>query len=436
MNQANEPLTPHLVVAVANDIEPLPPGHNPATHINKNCFLVSNLGTGAYDSCKLCTLKLRRCLQFRGQVASAVILTLIGCATLLPIPPWVRALLGLAAAAALLRLQSDVAKESHRLIKAHYNLQLQKSRVDTLVVRRTAKLAEAKTQLESNLKRLTAAQKRLVVTSRRAGMAEVANGVLHNIGNLLNSVNVSVDLLSERVRHSKIAGLAKVVALLSEHEHDLARFVSENPGGRTLLPYLSALQGHLESDNKQLKAEIGCAREAVDYIRDIISKQQAHAGPAAPTAPENLSALIDDSLALAHGVFTVGDIEIERHEEPLEVLVDRHVVVQVIVNLLTNACEAFCSSPERIRRILIEAGRADGRFFFIRVTDQGMGIAEENMASIFQYGFTTKDGGNGFGLHDSSNAARAHGGALTCASDGEGFGASFTMTLPLSPCKD
>jgi signal transduction histidine kinase len=66
------------------------------------------------------------------------------------------------------------------------------------------------------------------------------------------------------------------------------------------------------------------------------------------------------------------------------------------------------------------------------VSDNGVGIASENLTRIFNHGFTTRKDGHGFGLHSGALAAREMGGALWAQSDGPGKGATFTLELPLS----
>jgi signal transduction histidine kinase len=82
------------------------------------------------------------------------------------------------------------------------------------------------------------------------------------------------------------------------------------------------------------------------------------------------------------------------------------------------------------RRMVIRIAPAGTDRTRITVTDNGVGIPPENMARIFNHGFTTKKDGHGFGLHSGANAAKEMGGSLTAHSDGPGKGATFTLELP------
>ena len=119
--------------------------------------------------------------------------------------------------------------------------------------------------------------KTLMDASRVAGMAEVATGVLHNVGNVLNSVNVSVNILAESLHHSRVGSVAKLSALLHEHAGDLGAFLTTDPRGQRILPYLDTLADHLTGEQQRLLSELESMRRNVDHIKDIVSMQQSYA---------------------------------------------------------------------------------------------------------------------------------------------------------------
>ena len=103
----------------------------------------------------------------------------------------------------------------------------------------------------------------------------------------------------------------------------------------------------------------------------------------------------------------------------------------MLVNLFKNARESMAEAGVR-GRLCIRV-RRNGKRLCLEVEDNGVGIARENLARIFNHGFTTKRGGHGFGLHASANAATEMSGHLSAASAGQGRGATFTLDLPLEP---
>jgi signal transduction histidine kinase len=280
---------------------------------------------------------------------------------------------------------------------------------------------------------LAIAHRQLLDISRQAGMAEVATGVLHNVGNVLNSVNVSTSLLSEYVRKSKGSGLVRVAALLDEHAGNLGEFVTNHPQGKHLTNYVQKLAQHLTAERESMLAELDTLREKVEHINEIVAMQQSFAMVAGVQERITVADLIEDSLKLDVASLDRHAVAIVReYEDAPAINVDKHKALQILVNLVSNAKHAC-----------VESGRADsctimrvvqaGNLVNISVIDNGVGIASENLARIFNHGFTTRKSGHGFGLHSSALAARELGGTLTVHSEGPGRGATFTLALPLEP---
>ena len=278
---------------------------------------------------------------------------------------------------------------------------------------------------------LAVAHKQLLDISRQAGMAEVATGVLHNVGNVLNSVNVSANLLAEYVGKSKGADLARVATLLREHERDLGDFVTTHPQGKHLTAYLETLGQHLAAEREGTVRELDALREKIEHIKDIVKMQQNHAMVAGVREQIKVTDLVEESLRLSAAALTRHRVEIIRaYEDAPVITVDRHKVLQILVNLLSNAKSACVDMGQADGRVTMRVVSADD-YVQISVTDNGMGIPPENLTRIFGHGFTTRKGGHGFGLHSGALAARELGGSLSAHSDGPGRGATLTLELPL-----
>lgn len=307
------------------------------------------------------------------------------------------------------------------------------------VAERTAELAATVGELEQEIaeRQRTERQKeelhrQLVESSRRAGMAELANGVLHNVGNVLNSVNVSVNLLLDRLRKSKVDGLDRAVALLRAHEHELPDWLAASPQGRKLPAYLTQLATHLTQERDALVDETQDLTQRVDVMKEIVGRQQSYARVSGATQRSRLSVIVEDALHMHAQSFADLDIRVETDfawDEEGDF--DRSRVLQILMNLVSNAKHALRDRAQgggilRVETALVTEGRVR-----IAVTDNGVGIAPENLAKIFAHGFTTKRDGHGFGLHHSANAAAEMGGRLGVESDGPGKGARFVLELPL-----
>lgn len=274
--------------------------------------------------------------------------------------------------------------------------------------------------------------KQLLTASRQAGMAEVATNVLHNVGNVLNSVNVSASMVSERIKRSKCAGLGRVAALFGDHAADLGAFIS-GPQGKHLPAYLAELASELIAERDAAVAELTALRSNVEHIKEIVAMQQGYARLGGITDTVDVRVLVDDSLRMNEGAFNRHGVTIVRDFEDVPMVrVDKHKVLQILVNVIRNAKYA-CSEAKGggDRRVTVRV-RASTSAVLIAVIDTGVGIPRENLDRIFSYGFTTRAEGHGFGLHSSALAARELGGTLRAESPGPGMGATFTLTLPLA----
>ena len=274
--------------------------------------------------------------------------------------------------------------------------------------------------------------KQLVETSRRAGMAEVASGVLHNVGNVLNSVNVSCTVLTDLLKQSRLPTLEKVAALLDEQAGDLAGFFARDPRASAVPPFLKELSRELVEENGATRRELQTLVENVAHIKHIVIMQQSYASIGGITESLDPADIIEDAIRLHETACTRSGIEVVRELEHVPpVLGDRNRVLQILVNLMGNAKHALgdCARPDK--RLTLGLHLNGGNRVKICVADNGSGIAPENLPRIFSYGFTTKRDGHGFGLHSGAIAAREMGGSLTVQSAGLGQGAAFCLELPL-----
>jgi PAS domain S-box-containing protein len=274
--------------------------------------------------------------------------------------------------------------------------------------------------------------KELLDASRLAGMAEVASNVLHNIGNVLTSVNVSANLVAECVKDAKIAGLSRAAAMLKEREQDLAAFLSTDERGRKLPAYLAQLAEHLLGNQRLALKELGALRDSIEHIKETVAMQQSYAKLCGVSEIIAVGSLIEDSLRMnasalvRHGVTLIREID----EAVPPISVDKHKVLQILVNLIRNAKYA-CDESGRPDKCITIRVNADERSVRIAVIDNGVGISSDIMSRLFRHGFTTRKSGHGFGLHSGALAAKELGGSLTAHSDGLGCGATFTLELPL-----
>ncbi|MFO1066526.1 MAG: ATP-binding protein [Pirellulales bacterium] len=266
-----------------------------------------------------------------------------------------------------------------------------------------------------------------------AGKAEIASSVLHNVGNTLTSIGVLTEKLSNDAQASRIAGLQRVTALMDEHQSDLGVFLTLDPKGKQVPTYLQGLAAKLSDEHKTLQSDLNMLLDHVRHAGRIVAAQQSFARSPGIEEATDIESLIDNAVEIAKASMNRHSVQIEKECRfvPL-VLIDRHKVIQILVNLLTNAKDAVKNNAADDRLVHISMDITEDDRIRICVRDNGQGIHPKNIARIFTQGFTTKTDGHGFGLHYCANAAVELDGRLTVHSEGVGQGAEFVLDLPLT----
>ncbi|MDB6024038.1 MAG: sensor signal transduction histidine kinase, partial [Verrucomicrobiales bacterium] len=295
-------------------------------------------------------------------------------------------------------------------------------------------LVEERTKhLKTEIAERQRVQTQLIDVSRQAGMAEVASGVLHNVGNVLNSVNVSATLAMDRLRTSKHSSLEKASVMIRENSADLGTFFTLDPKGKHFPDYLAKLSTHMTEEHGETVKELTFLCKNVDHIKEIISMQQKYARIGGVIQSVKVSELIKDALQM--NAVALARNTLQFHHEYIDdpvISTDKHKVLQILINLIRNAQEA-CEAGGKPEQRLTVRTTLKGPFIRIVATDNGVGIRPEVLTKIFSHGFTTRQNGHGFGLHNSALAAKELGGSLIAQSEGQNCGATFILEIPLEP---
>ncbi|PMU08574.1 MULTISPECIES: DAHL domain-containing protein [unclassified Pseudomonas] len=287
-------------------------------------------------------------------------------------------------------------------------------------------------RVEERTRELKDTQSELLDTARQAGMAEIATNVLHNVGNVLNSVNISADLVSRKLRASKTQGLGKAMQLINDHQGDLGTFLTEDAKGKLLPGYLNQLVEAIALEQQGMSDELAQLTKSVDHIKDIVATQQSYAGANSLMEPLYISELLEDALRMNSGALTRHHVTVvKEYGDVPQVMGDKHRLLLILINLISNAKYAMSDLTNRPRQMTLGVKIVEDTTLQVSVKDDGEGIAEENMTRIFAHGFTTRKEGHGFGLHSCALAAIEMNGHLTAHSDGPGKGALFTLQIPL-----
>ncbi|WP_434706254.1 GHKL domain-containing protein [Pseudomonas sp. Z1-12] len=287
-------------------------------------------------------------------------------------------------------------------------------------------------RVQERTRKLMEAERELVEAARMAGMAEIATNVLHNVGNVLNSVNISAEVVTRKLRHSKTLGLTKAVNMMNEHAEDLGHFISHDEKGRLLPRYFNELVDSIAAEQTLLIDELAQLTKSIDHIKEIVTTQQTYAGAARLIEPLKVSDLFEDALRMNSGALSRHHVTVIKDYQDVPMIMgDKHRLLLVLINLISNAKFAMSHINEHPREITLGIRILDETTLCLSVKDRGEGISAENLARIFNHGFTTRKDGHGFGLHSCALAAVEMNGRLHVHSDGPGQGALFTLEIPL-----
>ena len=333
------------------------------------------------------------------------------------------------------------------LLRSDTRLQLElKDRLATqAALRRAHEELESRVLERTRALRLEVAERRRVerelvsanaltyAISHRAGMAEVANSVLHNVGNVLNSANVSALILYEQHKTTSLRDFPLAISLMTAHRNDLAQYLLQDPRGRQLPEYLTLLAEVWESEYANAIKELEQLMLSMQHIKEIVARQQSLSGQGGLKVRMNLKDVLHDAISLLAVQLKEFEIDVScQVADSVWWTGDRVKLTQIILNILMNGQQAIMASVERnIRKLQIQVSQIHEHALRIDIIDNGIGMTEATLRGLFSYGFTTKENGHGLGLHASAVAAHEMGGTLTAHSDGMYLGSTFSLTLPI-----
>lgn len=280
---------------------------------------------------------------------------------------------------------------------------------------------------ETNIQ-LKETRDQLVEAAHKAGMAEIATGVMHNIGNNLNSVNTCVEELRRMLAQSKLGNLQKANQLLVQ----FAETLEQQPKGSQLMAYYNQLETQREKEAQQFSKELDALEERIKMIRDDVLSQQSYARNEFFLETVDVPALVEEALMLQQTAFEKEHVQVVKQFETVpQTELSRNKLIQVLTGLFRNSRESMraCDGASELH-VHIAHKKADNRIE-ITVTDTGHGIPAADREKIFNYGFSTKRNHHGIGLHVAANNMRELEGKLSVMDPPSGKGAAFLLTIPV-----
>lgn len=320
------------------------------------------------------------------------------------------------------------------------NSELDSSRFQILEKNQELETTNTTLQVEMNERKKAQAEReelhhQLVQASRQAGMADVASSVLHNVGNVLTSINVSTDILLKTLKKPMVGDVCRIASMFHEHQDNLQAFLTQDEKGKQIPSYLGMVAESLSGSHQAIQSEIDSLVKKIDHIKQVVVAQQDIARAGEVREATETEDLMEQALLMGMPEPEKYGIRVVREYAHVPtIMTDRHHVLQILVNVITNAKNAMVEYPANSHCLTVRIGLPADRRGSVRfeVTDTGGGINAENLPRLFSQGFTTRKTGHGLGLHSAAISAKNLGGTLQAQSEGEGRGATFMLDLPLT----
>ena len=299
------------------------------------------------------------------------------------------------------------------------------------VQERTQELNEKNTHLSETLKELQRTQTQLIQTEKMSSLGHLVGGVAHEINNPINFIYGNLEHASDYVQN-----LLDLIHLYQEHYCDPVPEIQEEIEDIDL--------EFLEDDLPKLLDSMQFGAERIRKI--VLSLRTFSHVDESGMKPVDIHEGIDSTLLILQSRLKEGDglaaIEVIKEYAKLPRLTCyASQLNQVLMNLLTNACDALSQirenpkAYEKTPTITIHTSTSRSDLVKIQITDNGCGIREEVRQKIFDPFFTTKPVGSGTGLGLSISyqiIVDKHGGQLSCES-APGKGTTFTIEIPIKP---
>jgi signal transduction histidine kinase len=265
-------------------------------------------------------------------------------------------------------------------------------------------------------------------------LADVASTVLHNVGNVLTSVTVAANMVESVVDQSSVTLVNRMAELMNAHQGDLGTYLTEDPKGKRIPTSLEKLGSHLIEEQQTILTEMRGLVRNIRHMKQIIASQQTMAKSTVRVESIALVDVLTHAMEMSFQPEDAKWMTIYRdYQEVPSVLIDQHQLLQILVNLLRNAKQAMQQQGQEHHelRLRVNCHNNEKTSVVLTIQDSGIGITPEHLSKMFTRGFTTKQDGNGIGLHSSIVAIQNMGGSMLVHSDGVGKGAVLTLTFPV-----
>ena len=329
----------------------------------------------------------------------------------------------------ILSYQASLEEKENKLQHMNENLsQLVQHRTEQLDATNEDLLSQNQ-RLQTTLSELEETQQKLALTAHKAGMAEVSSGILHTVGTALNSVNIQNQSIIKIIDHSKLNSLMRANETFGHDFNEFRDNLKDKDKEEDLLKLYHSLAPKLEEEKSQLIELMHESNEKIHLMIATLKAQQKYAGESRLLEKIKIKDILLDSLMMT--INEVDDIEfIINGSDDVELVTERNKLHNILVNLFLNARDSLVEEVNMRAKIIVRY-HVENEFLYVLIEDNGGGIAAGDLTNIFNFGFSSRENHDGFGLHNSANHAREMGGDLTAKSNRDKKQTIFTLKLPL-----
>lgn len=264
---------------------------------------------------------------------------------------------------------------------------------------------------------LEKANQEIVDQAHAAGMAEIATGILHNIGNALVPLGGSLHLIQVANNDLPVEQLKAYYLLKTESHED---------------EDLKKISAQLETFRDEIKEYADGMADNLEHVTSILRAQQNFARSSSDIEDVDPYQLVEQAVKMQSYRMRTFHVELDfdRSIELPMLRTNRIKAVQVLVNVIKNAVDAMLDQDPKTRKLTIEVLMREG-LLDITIADTGPGIQAHVLDRIFTHGFTTKADGHGFGLHSCANVMMSLNGEIAVRNSPLTGGAEFRVSFPL-----
>jgi signal transduction histidine kinase len=285
------------------------------------------------------------------------------------------------------------------------------------------------TEISQNAQDLADTQQLLLENAHQAGMAEIAASILHNVGNALNSINTSAEVILSLIQETPAELLQKITVLLKSHKQDLSTFFNSHPQGVKLPDAFEEIYEAAKKTEDATQRELMALKAHVDQLIHIIRSQREYANMDGGLLETHISNCIEEAIQIEKSLLEEKNIRIVKEYCVLpSVKIQKSKFIRILVHLINHAAQAMANQSSRI--LFLRTSTSNGRVK-VEVRDTGPGLSKEAIRTLFHQNFAVPKDSGGLGLHYCATTAVELGGTLRVSSNGIGQGTVFTLVIPM-----